>query len=222
MQRYLDVNRAEILFSRGVILVEGDAERFLIPVFARTMDRNLDNLGISVCSVSGTNFKPYAKLLTGLGIPFSVVTDWDPKENGAPLGANRARNLIRTIEEVRNGDVSEEIEQTLTTTDEQALRILTEEYGIFLNDHTLEVDLFKEGYENYIVETLHEYGFGPTRTARIDEWAEDTDALEVKPYLSLIEEIGKGRFAQRLAGHLENVEQPSFVGAAIEFVADRV
>ena len=222
LQRYLDVNRAEILFSRGVILVEGDAERFLIPVFARTMDRNLDNLGISVCSVSGTNFKPYAKLLTGLGIPFSVVTDWDPKENGAPLGANRARNLIRTIEEVRNGDVSEEIEQTLTTTDEQALRILTEEYGIFLNDHTLEVDLFKEGYENYIVETLHEYGFGPTRTARIDEWAEDTDALEVKPYLSLIEEIGKGRFAQRLAGHLENVEQPSFVGAAIEFVADRV
>ena len=222
LQRYLDVNRAEILFSRGVILVEGDAERFLIPVFARTMDRNLDNLGISVCSVSGTNFKPYAKLLTGLGIPFSVVTDWDPKENGAPLGANRARNLIRTIEEVRNGDVSEKIEQTLTTTDEQALRILTEEYGIFLNDHTLEVDLFKEGYENYIVETLHEYGFGPTRTARIDEWAEDTDALEVKPYLSLIEEIGKGRFAQRLAGHLENVEQPSFVGAAIEFVADRV
>lgn len=222
LQRYLDVNRAEILFSRGVILVEGDAERFLIPVFAQTMDRNLDNLGISVCSVSGTNFIPYAKLLTGLGIPFSVVTDWDPKENVAPLGANRARNLIRTIEDVRNGDVSEEIEQTLTNADEEVLRKLGKQYGIFLNHHTLEVDLFKEGYADYIAETLHEYGFGPTRTARIDAWAQDTDALKVKPYLSLIEEIGKGRFAQRLAVRLENVEQPSFIGAPIEFVADRV
>ncbi len=30
LSRYLDVTRAEILFARGVILVEGDAERFLV------------------------------------------------------------------------------------------------------------------------------------------------------------------------------------------------
>lgn len=34
LARYLDVTRAEMLFARGVILVEGDAERFLIPAFA--------------------------------------------------------------------------------------------------------------------------------------------------------------------------------------------
>ena len=226
LQRYLDVNRAEILFSRGVILVEGDAERFLIPVFAQTMDLNLDNLGISVCSVSGTNFEPYAKFLTGLGIPFSVVTDWDLKENRAPLGANRAENLIRTIEEIRSGEVSEELEETLSDIGEEALRELSEEYGIFLNDHTLEVDLFKDGYKDYIAETLHEHGFGPTRTARINAWTEDPDELEAKRYLSLIEEIGKGRFAQRLAARLaarlEDIEQPDYIGAAIKFVADRV
>ena len=195
---------------------------FLFLCLHGTMGRNLDNLGISVCSVSGTNFKPYAKFLTGLGIPFSVITDWDLKENKAPLGENRARNLIRTIEEVRNGEVSEEIEQTLKNADEDALRILTKEYGIFLNDHTLEVDLFKDGYEDYIAETLLEHGFGPTRTARINAWAEDADKLEVKRYLSLIEEIGKGRFAQRLAARLEGIEQPGYIDAAIEFVADRV
>jgi putative ATP-dependent endonuclease of OLD family len=37
LQRYLDVTRAEILFARGVVLVEGDAERFLLPIFARNM-----------------------------------------------------------------------------------------------------------------------------------------------------------------------------------------
>jgi len=63
---------------------------------------------------------------------------------------------------------------------------------------------------------------GPKRTARLNAWAEDPDELEVKPYLTIIEEIGKGRFAQRLAARLEDVEQPSFIGTAIDFVADRV
>ncbi|MES9970973.1 MAG: AAA family ATPase [Candidatus Thiodiazotropha sp.] len=222
LQRYLDVNRAEILFSRGVILVEGDAERFLIPVFAQTMDRKLDNLGISVCSVSGTNFKPYAKFLAGLGIPFSIITDWDPRENAAPLGASRAQNLIRTIEEARNGEISEELEETLSDIGEEALRDLSEGYGIFLNEHTLEIDLFKDGYQDYIAETLLEHGFGPTRTARINAWVENPEELEEKRYLSLIEEIGKGRFAQRLAARLEDIEEPGYIGAAITFVADRV
>ena len=59
------VTRAEILFARGVILVEGDAERFLVPEFAKMLEIPLDPLGITVCSVSGTNFQPYAKFLTG-------------------------------------------------------------------------------------------------------------------------------------------------------------
>ena len=222
LQRYLDVNRADILFSHGVILVEGDAERFLIPVFAQTMERNLDNLGISVCSVSGTNFIPYARFLTGLGIPFSIVTDWDPKEARAPLGANRARALVRTIEEIRSGEISEELEETFANADDEELRTLSEEYGIFLNDHTLEVDLFFDGYEDYIAETLCEHGFSTKKTARINMWADDPAQLQIESYLSIIEEIGKGRFAQRLAARLEGIEQPKYIGAAIDFVASRV
>ena len=93
LTRYLDVTRAEILFSRGVILVEGDAEKFLVPVLAQNLDHDLDKLGISVCSVSGTNFTPYVKFLRALGIPFSVITDWDPLKGKQPLGANRAKKL---------------------------------------------------------------------------------------------------------------------------------
>ena len=54
--RYLDVTRAEILFARGVLLVEGDAERFLVPALAEGLGHVLDELGITVCSVAGTNF----------------------------------------------------------------------------------------------------------------------------------------------------------------------
>uniref|UniRef100_UPI003C7E8D64 ATP-dependent nuclease n=1 Tax=Burkholderia vietnamiensis TaxID=60552 RepID=UPI003C7E8D64 len=51
LQRYIDVTRGEILFSRGVILVEGDAERFIIPAFADALGIPFDILGITVCSV---------------------------------------------------------------------------------------------------------------------------------------------------------------------------
>lgn len=79
LQRYLDVTRAEILFSRAVIFVEGDAELFLLPEFARQAGYDLDKYGISVCSVGGTDFLPYVLLagLNGLDIPFVILTDGD-------------------------------------------------------------------------------------------------------------------------------------------------
>ena len=45
LQRYIDVTRGEIFFARGVMLVEGDAERFLIPAFADALNIPLDVLG---------------------------------------------------------------------------------------------------------------------------------------------------------------------------------
>jgi len=103
LARYLDVPRAEMLFARGIILVEGDAEKFLLPVFAQSLGYDLDHLGISVCSVAGTNFQPYAKFLAALGIPFAIVTDWDPLPGKKPLGYNRALELVRVIERTRSG-----------------------------------------------------------------------------------------------------------------------
>src|SRR3546814_19699072 len=107
MGRYLDVTRAELVFARGIILVEGDAERFLIPAFAAASDISLDEHGISICSVSWTNFKPYAKLLSALGIPFAVLTDYDPVTGQTPLSYNRALKPVRTIDAARErGDTA--------------------------------------------------------------------------------------------------------------------
>src|SRR3546814_9572190 len=58
---------------------------------------------LPICSVSGTNFKPYAKLLSALGIPFAVITDYDPVTGKPPLSYNRALKLVRTIDEAREG-----------------------------------------------------------------------------------------------------------------------
>ena len=222
LERYLDVTRAEMLFARGIILVEGAAECFLLPEFAQSAGRQLDHLGITVCSVAGTNFVPYAKFLTGLRIPFSIITDWDPTNNGASLGANRAMALIRTIETMRSGAVSDDLEMELIGADDDALCAKAAEYGIFLNDHTLEVDLFEDDFVAPITETLLEAGFGPIRREMIGRWRDDPDTLDIPSYLTLINEIGKGRFAQRLASRIAGLEPPRYIGDAIAYVGDRV
>ena len=224
LERYLDVTRAEILFARGVILVEGDAERFLIPGFATALDKPLDHLGISVCSVAGTNFAPYVKLLTALGIPFAVITDWDPRNGRMPLGLNRALKLVSTIEHLRTGRVPKALVRELKAIEDyNEFGTRCEAFGVFTNVNTLEVDLFDDAdFSAPIIETLREHKFSAERQGWIDGWEAIPDSLDAKNYLAMIEAIGKGRFAQRLASRIDCIEPPPYIEDAINFVADRV
>lgn len=222
LTRYLDVTRAEILFARGVILVEGDAERFLLPGFATQMGKPLDSLGISVCSVSGTNFRPYVRFLEALGIPFAVVTDWDPSATGKPLGLNRSLALVAVIERMRTGAIPTVLIEELKALDFDKLDPRLAEFGIFINIHTLEVDLFEGRFGPAMIATLREAKFGPERSARIDEWEADPSKMDSANLLAMIEDMGKGRFAQRLSTRISHIAPPTYISEAINFVAGRV
>ncbi|WP_055444909.1 ATP-dependent nuclease [Lacinutrix himadriensis] len=77
IERYLDAKRGEIYFGKGVLLVEGITEEYIIPKVAQLMGTPLEDLGIVVCNIHSTNFKPYVQLLESLGIPWSLITDGD-------------------------------------------------------------------------------------------------------------------------------------------------
>ena len=224
LERYLDVTRAEMLFSRGIILVEGDAEKFLLPVFAETLGYNLDHLGVTVCSVAGTNFVPYVKFLSWLEIPFAVITDWDPIEGKSPLGKNRAKKLVLLADEIKNGMPQDDLDNELTQLidDKNKFCSRCESFGVFTNFHTLEVDLFEEGFAEKIIDILSEHSWSSKRKAMIEKWSMDNNALNKDEYLSMIDEIGKGRFAQRLASFICGIEPPEYIRNAIEYVVSRV
>lgn len=223
LSRYLDVTRAELLFAHGVVLVEGDAEKYLLPTFAEKMGMSLDHLGITVCSVAGTNFTPYAKFLTGLGVPFSIVTDWDPRPGKKPLGWRRSFNLAAAIEAARTGLAQTAlIAELKAIADYQDFSDRCEEFGVFSNASTLEIELFEGEFIDPIIETLREGVFGPERRGWIDAWESDPSTLDNEKYLSLVEAIGKGRFAQRLATRVADLDPPAYIEAAVKFVADRV
>ncbi len=222
--RYLDVTRAEILFARGVILVEGDAERFLVPEFAKSMGTPLDQLGITVCSVGGTNFRPYLKFLGGLDVPFAVVTDWDPQDSGRePLGYNRSLSLVHEIEKIRTGKEPEEVIEYLELIEDyNDFGTECEKFGVFTNADTLEISLFEEGFAEAVIATLRERKRSEKQKKIINDWEADPDTLDAEKLLKMIERIGKGRFAQRFISHMGDAEPPEYISSAIKFVVNRV
>lgn len=213
LQRYIDVSRGEIFFARGVILVEGDAERFLIPAFAEALGIPLDILGITVCSVGGTNFTPYVKLLgpQGLNIPHVILTDRDPNGASHP----RVRRRLINVLELRETGVN------YRRLDADAVIARAEPFGYFVNSNTLEPELFTGGLAEAMQEIIEEeLPIGDETREALQEWVDDPDELDEDRLLALIERIGKGRFAQALAPHVDEDTCPGYIRQALEHIRD--
>jgi putative ATP-dependent endonuclease of OLD family len=213
LQRYIDVSRGEIFFARGVILVEGDAERFLIPAFAEALGIPLDMLGITVCSVGGTNFTPYVKLLgpQSLNIPHVILTDRDPNGANPPLVRRRLINLLCLVESGVN----------YTPLDADAVIARAAPFGYFVNSNTLEPELFCGGLAEAMQSVIEEeLSINQTTRDLIQGWVDDTDTLDEERLIKLIERIGKGRFAQALAPHIDEDTCPDYIRRALEYMRD--
>lgn len=221
LQRYLDSTRAELFFSRGVLFVEGDAEAALLPVFAKTCGYDLDQLGVTVCSVGGVNFRPYVRLATSLALPCAVVTDWDPLDGSKPpLGRKRSIDLMNCIREVKGEAPLAVAEVAALEADEKRLRVDAASRGIFLNTSTLEVELANTpGLSAALLTILEGYSFGLIRRKRLAQWKLDPATINPEQLLSMIADIGKGRLAGRLAAKAIRLTPPDYISAAIKHVA---
>ena len=196
MARYLDATRAELVFARRVLLVEGYAEQVLVPVLARACGIDLDKLGISVCAIHGTHFSSYSRFCGALEIPWAVVTDRDEvDENGVSAGQKRAQRIL----------------------DQLGMTGSPDEHGIFVGDSTFEYDLVNADASNIqaCFGTLLELGSDRLQQ-RVNAWSQ-----AVPPYEDFVREIenvgGKGRFAQRLS--LRDLQAPTYVATALDYLA---
>lgn len=76
--RYLRTTHCDLFFSNGVILVEGAAERILIPHFIRKhYPETLNQSYISILEVGGAHAQRLKPLINILDLPTLVITDTD-------------------------------------------------------------------------------------------------------------------------------------------------
>jgi putative ATP-dependent endonuclease of the OLD family len=91
LERFLDVTKANLFFSHGVIVVEDDAEAILLPVVAKLLGTDLTEQGISIVNVGGRGLRRFSTIFqrsdeTGpkLALPVACVADMDVMPDCAP------------------------------------------------------------------------------------------------------------------------------------------
>lgn len=229
LERYLDVSRAEILFASVIILVEGLAETYVLPALAEAAGFDLDSYGIVVASVHGTDFAPYVRLLgrSGLDVPCVVVTDGDAA--GDALGRGEA-GLKRAARLHPDRERREQLAGAIAGLPDAADEVYQAQRGALLDDlatagvfvgvQTLEVDLC-ELFGDEITSAFAQLSSSPKARDHVSAGVanEQLDvpvaALRVA-MLKRIEVVGKGRFAQRLAAHIERVDLIDALDGAAE------
>jgi len=85
LERYLDAIRSNLLFAKGVILVEGDTEEILIPIIVKqVLGVSLDELGISLINIRSTGFINVAQIFhdNRINRRCAIITDLDESITG--------------------------------------------------------------------------------------------------------------------------------------------
>jgi predicted ATP-dependent endonuclease of OLD family len=88
--RYLRAQHADIFFADAVILVEGSAERMMLPHFLRNQFPFLDRCYITTLDIGGSHAHRLRPLIDALGILTLVITDLDAglKKAAKPVQRN--------------------------------------------------------------------------------------------------------------------------------------
>jgi putative ATP-dependent endonuclease of the OLD family len=137
----------------------------MLPTLAKIYDAELDfdALGITVCSIAGINFGPYVRLLgpKGLDIPFTVLTDFDPKgeevsqEDADPDdgGVVDSYGKNRVVNQIMRHLLATKLWDRLSF---DAVLARAPKNGVFMNTFTFEIDVFKAGAQIEFAEAIRD------------------------------------------------------------------
>lgn len=149
LNRYIQMAGSELYFSRCVLFTEGDSERLALPIFAKALGVQLDQLGVSLLSVTGAgDFKIFSKLLQkdSLDIPSIIMCDNDK------AGIQVAKHLKEL------GEIDFDVESSNLESRREKL----EEAGLYiLPNGNFEEYIMESGYVNEYEEAISEiFGIG--------------------------------------------------------------
>lgn len=236
LSRYIDTKRGEIYTAKGVLLVEGISEEYLVTSFSECMKLELDRLGVIVCNINSTNFTPYCRFLQALGIPYVVITDGDYyhyEEKSKIFGdifsethTNYAYDGIDRMSQMCQQYINSHCNNFCNLSINEQKEFF-KKAGIFIGEYTFEVDIFKQANQedkNIISSLFNQLTNGGETQKK--NFRDNLDNGDYYKCLSQIESshsrIGKGRFAQQLADKVTDTMIPQYIKDAINRIACKV
>lgn len=210
LERYLDARRSVLLFSKGVVLVEGDGEEILIPALVRNaLGISLDEVGIGLINVGSVAFENIACLFDPKRVQryCAIVTDFDAVVKDADKSKPEA---------AKRGESRKKKFNDLFGTNPWV--------GAFYAPHTLEVDFADVEHNREYIKPVIESHYSQKET--IETHQKNLDASESARYdtvLTLAGSMGKGWYATMLASKLDHeVVIPDYLLGALAFASREV
>ncbi|MBO0480998.1 ATP-dependent nuclease [Candidatus Enterococcus courvalinii] len=232
LEKYIDATKANLFFSRSVIVVEGPGEALLLPTLATLLNRDFTDYGVSLVDVRGTGLRRYSKIfqrenenVEPLNIKVACVTDRDVMPNCAPRivldksflddGSNwpikSTRNWTAEREFESKIDKEEHLDKIKQKADGQLVKTFVSNYW------TLEYDLLlsslgSEKLKDIMIDSVIKTSYKPKnhdkKKKELEELLREASSDEEKAayFYSYFTsgKTSKADFAQQLAVELES------------------
>jgi len=122
--RYLNTTHNDLFFADASILVEGPAERILIPHFIKIHHEILDSCYITILEIGGSHAHRLKPLIEKLGLATLIITDLDTQEKHIDTATNPPKEKYKKcqpklgVNQITNNDTLKKWIPKLTKVDE--------------------------------------------------------------------------------------------------------
>lgn len=215
IERYLNATRSTLLFAKGVILVEGEAELILIPALVKkVLGVSLDELGISLISMDSAFFEHISNLFHKDRIrkKCAIITDLDTSIEPLPDDETDDNKYQKACRNSQKSGLLRKEKLDEHTKNNDYIRA-------FYADHTFEVDFVHADNSIEIKEVLPSIY---QQQASIDNSIDLLENNEVKIYgkeiLRLADKVGKGWLSLLISEKITSITYiPKYILNAIAF-----
>ncbi|MBS6025124.1 MAG: AAA family ATPase [Paeniclostridium sordellii] len=242
--RYLKTTHCDLFFADAVIMIEGSAERILLPQFIKKIDV-IDSSYISILEINGSHAHRLRSLIETLGISCLILTDLDAvsESNQKSSIPKRNMNLVTNNDTLKSWDPGIKCIDTLLDLDDKdkiidgsdkGLSNIKVEYQIpikinFKQESNIEViaNTFEDAIVYQNIDLFSKIsGTGLIRGFKKDiAESKDTEELSQKLFDRLhAKGAKKAEFALDLllCDEVETLEMPKYIKNGLEWLVKQV
>jgi len=221
LERYLDAIRTNLLFAKGVLLVEGDAEQILIPeLVKKVFGVTLDELGISLVNIGSTGFENIAILFHDERVrkKCAIITDLDKSILPLPTNEDEDTEEQKGCRNSQKSGIERKNRLDAFVKGNNWLEVF---YAIY----TFEVDFLLKGNSYEVISLIKKQYKQQQNIDNISKKLKQKDiAISGKEILRLADEkFGKGWFAIMLSEHIDHLTFiPDYIINAIAHTSQHI
>lgn len=240
VSRYLQSTHADLFFADGAIIVEGAAERMLIPHFIRNYYPTLHTCYITLLEVGGSHAHRLKPLIEHLGLNTLIITDIDPvdKETRSKVIPKMGSDLITSNNVLKSWHPKEEGFDGLVALPEDRKELsyddffsvrVTYQTSLKVEINGKPVDAFPSTFEDaFVFENIAHFkeATGDGLIKKFKQAIKDNDDID-KLQESLMEALSKGSKAEFALDMLfsqdpASIKVPTYIHSGLKWMEERL